>query len=250
MAIPALSVIVPAYNEEAGIDETITRLLDYLTSGKREWELIVVNDGSEDNTAQLVAAKSSGEQRIRLIDAPHRGKGAAVRRGMLEARGRYRFLCDADLSMPPEHVERFFDGIGDVPSFDVAIGSREAPGARRIGEPWRRHFIGRAFNCLVRFTAVRGIEDTQCGFKLFSAAAAENVFSMQRLDGWAFDVEILFLARKAGFSIGEVPIDWRCDTNSRVDLLRGGSAFLDVLRIRLNDALGKYRVETAESGDP
>ncbi len=241
MTTPFLSVIVPAYNEEAGIDETITRLVDFLGSRERDWELIVVNDGSEDGTASLVSARAEGDKRIRLIDAPHRGKGAAVRRGMMEASGQYRFFCDSDLSMPPEHIERFFDNdAGGTPRFDVTIGSREAPGARRIGEPWRRHFYGRMFNWLVRATAVRGIHDTQCGFKMFSAEAAQAVFRLQRLDGWAFDVELLFLARKAGFSVGEAPIDWRYDPDSRVSLLKGGFAFLDVLRVRLNDILGKY----------
>ncbi len=240
MTNPDLSVVVPAYNEAAGIDTTITLLLDYLATSPRDWELLVVNDGSEDRTAEFVSARSEQEPRIRLIDAPHRGKGAAVRRGMLEARGRFRFLCDADLSMPPEQIERFFDGTDGNPRFDVAAGSREAPGARRIGEPWRRHFIGRVFNWVVRFFAVRGIQDTQCGFKLFSEGAANKIFRLQKLDGWAFDVELLFLAKKAGFRVGEIAIDWRYDQDSRVDLVLGGMAFIDILRIRLKDLRGGY----------
>ena len=242
MTTPVLSVVVPAYNEAAGIDTTITRLVDYLTSCPRDWELLVVNDGSADDTAAIVLKRCEQEPRIRLVDAPHRGKGAAVRRGMLEARGRFRFFCDADLSMPPEHIERFFDGPDGNPRFDVAAGSREAPGARRIGEPWRRHLIGRVFNWVVRIFAVRGIQDTQCGFKLFSAAAADDIFRLQRLDGWGFDVELLFLARKAGYSVGEIAIDWWFgQRSSRVSLVLGGMAFLDVLKIRLNDMRGDYR---------
>lgn len=241
MTVPVLSVVVPAYNEAAGIDTTITRLVDYLEDSPREWELVVVNDGSEDDTAAIVRKRCEGEPNLRLIDAPHGGKGAAVRRGMLEAQGSFRFLCDADLSMPPEHIERFFDGPDGNPRFDVAVGSREAPGARRIGEPWRRHFIGRVFNWVVRIFAVRGIQDTQCGFKLFSAAAANEIFRLQKLDGWAFDVELLYLSRKAGYSVGEIAIDWWFgQRSSRVSLVLGGMAFLDILRIRLNDLRGRY----------
>ena len=242
MTTPVLSVVVPAYNEAAGIDTTITRLVDYLASCPRDWELLVVNDGSEDETAAVVLKRCEQEPRIRLVDAPHGGKGAAVRRGMLEARGRFRFICDADLSMPPKHIDRFFDGTDGNPRFDVAVGSREAPGARRIGEPWRRHFIGRVFNWIVRIFAVRGIQDTQCGFKLFRATAADEIFRLQKLDGWAFDVELLFLARKAGYSIGEIAIDWSFgQRSSRVSLVLGGLAFLDILKIRLNDMRGGYR---------
>lgn len=233
--------MVPAYNEAAGIDTTITRLVDYLSSSPRDWELLVVNDGSEDDTAAIVRRRCESEQGIRLVDAPHGGKGAAVRRGMLEARGQYRFFCDADLSMPPEHIERFFDGQDGNPSFDVAVGSREAPGARRIGEPWRRHFIGRVFNWVVRIFAVRGIQDTQCGFKLFTAEASEEIFRLQKLESWAFDAELLFLARKAGYSVGEIAIDWSFgQRSSRVSLVLGGMAFLDILKIRLNDVRGRY----------
>ena len=151
-----------------------------------------------------------------------------------------RLLAEFVNSLPPEQIERFFDGPDGNPRFDVAAGSREAPGARRIGEPWRRHFIGRVFNWVVRFFAVRGIQDTQCGFKLFSEAAANEIFRLQKLDGWAFDVELLFLARKAGFRVGEIAIDWRYDQDSRVDLVLGGMAFIDILRIRLKDLRGGY----------
>ncbi len=241
MTGPVLSVVVPAYNEAAGIDTTITRLVDYLAGSSRDWELVVVNDGSEDETAAIVSRRCESETRLRLVDAPHGGKGAAVRRGMLEARGRFRFICDADLSMPPEHIERFFNGRDGNPSFDVAVGSREAPGARRIGEPWRRHFIGRVFNWVVRIFAVRGIQDTQCGFKLFAEDAANEIFRLQKLDGWAFDVEVLYLARKAGYSVGEIAIDWWfAKRTSRVSLVLGGIAFLQILKIRLNDLRGEY----------
>ena len=240
---PWLSVVIPAFNEESRIRSSLERMRTYLDGTGRSWEIVVVDDGSSDRTAALVEQAGADEPRIRLVRAPHGGKGAAVRRGMLEATGRWRFLSDADLSMPPENLGRFFAGEGGVPSFDVAIGSREAAGARRIEEPWSRHMLGRVFNWTVKIVALRGIEDTQCGFKLFSAEAAETIFPRQRLNGFTFDVENLFIARKAGFSIGEVPIDWQYFRGGQVTC--GGSiqAYLDIFRVRLNHLLGRYRVK-------
>lgn len=148
------------------------------------------------------------------------------------------FLCDADLSMPPETLTDFLEAAKDV---DVVVGSREAPGARRIGEPWHRHLMGRVFNRLVQILAVSGIHDTQCGFKAFRRAAAENLFSRQTLTGWGFDVEILYLARKYGYRIKELPIQWYFDSDTRV---RPGTDTLAMLRelvmIRLADMQGRY----------
>ncbi len=241
MSNPHLSIVIPAYNEEALIEASVRRFVAYLSSTNRNWELLVVSDGSTDRTPEIVRALAEADPRVRLIDAPHGGKGAAVRRGMLEAKGDWRFLSDADLSMPPEQIERFFDGPGGEPPYDVVIGSREAAGAQRFDEPWIRHFIGRAFNWTVCAVAVRGIQDTQCGFKLFSGAAAAAVFPRQLLDGFAFDVEILFLARKAGFSVGEVAIDWQHYGDSKVSFANGALAFVDILRVRLNEVMGRYR---------
>ena len=244
--------MIPAYNEQARIASTINALVDYLaiwsteTPG-RTWELIIVSDGSTDATAQIVSEIAESDDSVRLIDAPHRGKGAAVRRGMDEASGAWRFLCDADLSMPAENLGRFFSGstqnaVDGQPEFDVSIGSREASGARRFDEPRIRHIKGRLFNYAVKVLALRGIEDTQCGFKLFSAESATKLFPHQSLDGWAFDVELLVMAKKAGFSVGEVPIDWYYAEGSKMTLSRGVLAVLDVARVGMNNLFGKYKV--------
>jgi dolichyl-phosphate beta-glucosyltransferase len=154
---------------------------------------------------------------------------------MLAARGQWRFFADADLSMDLDLLPRFFKH-----RTDVAIASREAPGARRIGEPLARHLIGRLFNLGVRIVAVPGIHDTQCGYKLFSAEATERLFTTGRLNGFAFDVELLFLARRAGLRVREVPITWYHRKGSRVRFGTGLSAFLQILQIRWNDLLGRY----------
>ena len=243
METPYLSVVVPAYNEESRIADSLDRLTGYLSSVPYSWEVVVVNDGSDDRTAAIVREYALRERRVRLIDAPHGGKGAAVKRGMLESHGEWRFLSDADLSMPPESLARFFDGPDGRPRFDISIGSREAAGSRRFDEPWSRHMLGRVYNWTVKLVALRGIEDTQCGFKLYSAKAAETVFPVQRLNGWGFDVENLFVGRKAGFSIGEVPIDWQYNTDSKMTLSGGLGGYVEIFRVRLNHLLGRYPVK-------
>jgi len=200
----------------------------------------VVNDGSSDSTASIVVKLSESDGRIKLIDLPHGGKGSAVRRGMDEARGEWRFLCDADLSMPIDNLARFFVGVDGHPEYDVAIASREASGSRRFNEPTSRHVKGRLFNYAVKILALRGIEDTQCGFKLFSAESATKLFPHQSLDGWAFDVELLVMAKKAGFGVGEVPIDWYYGEGSKMTLAKGIVAVLDVAKVGLNNLLGRY----------
>lgn len=245
--------MIPAYNEEARIASTVNALVEFLSewsanqsdgSPERSWDLIVVSDGSTDATAEIVSDISQQNNRVRLIDAPHGGKGAAVRRGMDAAEGQWRFLCDADLSMPADNLGRFFDGADSAqigPRFDVAIGSREAPGARRFNEPRSRHIKGRLFNYAVKVLALRGIEDTQCGFKLFSAESATKLFPHQSLDGWAFDVELLVMAKNAGFSVGEIPIDWYYGEGSKMTLSKGVLAVLDVARVGVNNLFRKYR---------
>jgi dolichyl-phosphate beta-glucosyltransferase len=256
---PYLSVVIPAYNEEDRIASSVNSLIEYLDlwsveitgSGvARSWELIVVSDGSTDSTTSIVDEISDSNERVRLIDAPHGGKGAAVRRGMDEALGEWRFLCDADLSMPADNLGHFFEGADNSgqPMFDVAIGSREAEGSRRFNEPRSRHIKGRLFNFAVKLLALRGIEDTQCGFKLFSAEAATKLFRHQSLDGWAFDVELLVMAKNAGFSVGEVPIDWYYGEGSKMTLFKGLVAVIDVARVGVNNLLGKYRVVERKSG--
>ena len=240
MARPFLSVIIPAYNEEAPIEASVRRVAAYLAGKAYPWEIAVVDDGSADRTADIVSELAVENPKVRLLRIPHGGKGAAVRHGMLESGGEWRFLCDADLSMPPEQIDRFFQGDDGMPRFDVSIGSREAPGARRFDEPFSRHLIGRVYNWAVRIFAIRGLDDTQCGFKLYRGDIAHALFERQRLPGFAFDVEVLYLARKAGFTIGEIAIDWYYFSGSKVTLSKGASAFADILRVRLNDLMGCY----------
>ncbi len=240
MAAPFLAVVVPAYNEEERIAASLESLVDYLSDQPYTWEIVVADDGSADATASIVSEVAERWPPVRLVRIPHGGKGAAVRSGMLATDAEWRFLCDADLSMPPEQLERFLPG-GEPPVEEVVIGSREAPGARRIGEPARRHIVGRAYTLAVWLLAFRGIQDTQCGFKLFRGDVAEQIFGRQKLNGFGFDVEILFLARKMGMSIREQAIDWYYRSGSKVTLLKGMTAFVDIARVRLNWASGRYR---------
>ena len=239
MRPPYLSVVVPAFNEERRIGQTISEVTAAFDRLAIEGELIVVDDGSSDRTASIVEQAAAGDGRIRLVRATHAGKGATVRRGMLEARGEWRFLADADLSMPIADLRRFLDAARS-PDGEVLVGSREAEGARRVGEPWLRHFVGRVFNWLVKLLVLRGINDTQCGFKLFSARAANALFPLQRLDGFGFDVEILFLARRAGFVVREIPVTWVYGRESKVGLASGARGFLDILTVRWNQLCGAY----------
>ena len=233
-----LSVVVPAYNEESRLGATLEQILAHLDRQGLTFELLAVDDGSTDRTPELVKAIAARDARVRLIREPHRGKGAAVRSGALAAVGRVVLFCDADLSHPVEDLTRLpvlLDGA------QIAIASRQGAGARRIGEPFHRHLMGRVFNFIVRTVAVPGIQDTQCGLKCFTRAAARDLFSRQSVDGFGFDVEILFLARKLGYRVVEVPITWRHVPASRVDPLRDTVRMLsDVLRVRWNDRRGRY----------
>lgn len=242
--MPFLSIVIPAFNEEKRIAPTLQKVLEYLERQSYDAEILVVNDGSTDATASLVRAAGKGNPMLRLVETAHRGKGHAVKTGMLQAQGSFRFLCDADLAMPVEEVGKFLPPhLSDV---DVAIGSREAPGARRYSEPPYRHLMGRVFNGIVRALTVRGIRDTQCGFKCFSANAAESLFEQQRLDGFGFDVEILFLAQKRHLRVQEVPINWYYQTESKVRPVRDTvRMLLEAGRVRLNYHLGQYRIATA-----
>jgi glycosyltransferase involved in cell wall biosynthesis len=234
-----LSVVIPAYNEAAGIGDTLAQLIAFLGSQPWTWELRVVDDGSTDETAACVAAIASAEPGVVLQRVPHGGKGAAVRAGMQASAAAHRFLCDADLSMPVHELPRFMPpALGGA---HVAIGTREGAGARRVGEPALRHLAGRGFNFAVRSLVVPGIQDTQCGFKMFTAEAADAIFPFVTVTGWAFDIEVLHIARRRGFTIREVPIEWHFRPDSRVRLVRDSVAMMsDVLRIRVRALRGIY----------
>lgn len=234
-----LSVVIPAYNEERRLPGTLDTVCAFLATKPYAWEILVSDDGSTDSTAAIVSRAAEDDARIRLVLLAHRGKGWAVKNGMLAARGEWRFLCDADLSMPIEFLDSLLPDEGMPP--DIVIGSREAPGARRIGEPRRRWLMGRAFNAVTRILAVPGIADTQCGFKVFRAAVAETLFPLQTLDGFAFDAEILFLARRRGFTAAEIGIDWHYRSESKVRPLRDGWRTLrDLVIIRYRSFTGRY----------
>ena len=227
-----LSVVIPAYNEEPRIGSTLERVIGYLGERSYTWEVVVADDGSTDATPQLVAQIAAQHPQVRLLSLTHRGKGWAVKHGMLNATGRFRLLCDADLSVPIEQVERLLPP--QCHGADVAIGSREAPGAQRIGEPERRHLMGRVYNALVRLLAVPGLRDTQCGFKCFRGEIAVDLFKQQTIDGFAFDVEVLFLSRKLGMVVQEVGIDWFYREQSKVRPLRESIVMTyDLIKMRL-----------------
>lgn len=236
---PYLSVVIPAYNEAACIAESLSAVATELDRLGQPWEIIVADDGSEDQTGAIVRDRQRLDARVRLITEPHLGKGAAVRRGMLAATGAWRFLADADLSMPIDQLRRFLPVSGEIPA-DIVIGSREATGSRRLEEPHYRHVLGRFFNWMTKAVVVGGIDDTQCGFKLFSAESAAALFPYQQLDGFGFDVEILYLAHRAGFIVREIPITWVYRDRSKVNAFSGAAGFVDLLRVRWNQVRGAY----------
>ena len=236
---PFLSIIIPAHNEERRLPRSLEKIVAFLEKQDYQAEVIVVDNGSSDNTSGVVEGFMARYPFISLIREERRGKGLAVKLGMLAARGEYLFLCDADLSMPIEEVAKFLPP--QLEDYDVAIASREAEGARRYGEPPHRHLMGRVFNLIVRLLAVRGFQDTQCGFKCFRREAARDIFSRQTMEGWGFDVEVLFIAQKRGYRIVEVPINWYYMANSRVRPIRDSiRMFREVLQVRINDWRGVY----------
>jgi len=236
---PSLSLVIPAYNEEERLPSTLVTVSEYLAHRDVDYEVIVVVNGSTDRTAEVAKAAAEHDPNLRLILTPLRGKGRAVKIGVGEARGERVLFCDADLSTPIEEAVGLADLLDE--RYQIAIASREGRGSRRIGEPYFRHLMGRAFNALVRALAVPGIQDTQCGFKAFSRACARDVFAQQTTSGFGFDVELLYIARKRGYGVREVPVTWVYRASSRVDPVRDTvRMFADVLRVRLNDLLGRY----------
>ena len=218
---------------------SLDRIVAFLEKQDYEAEVIVVENASQDNTAGVVKEFMARYPFISLIREERQGKGRAVKLGMLAGQGEYLFICDADLSMPIEEVAKFLPPA--LEDYDVAIASREVPGAVRYNEPWYRHLMGRVFNLLVRLLAVPGIQDTQCGFKCFRREAAHDLFSAQTIDGWAFDVELLHVAGRRGYRIVEVPVNWYYGTDSRVSPLRDSWNMLrEVLQIRRNSQAGLY----------
>lgn len=235
-----LSIIVPAYNEEKRLPESLPQIIDFVLHQDYSTEVLVVDDGSADQTTEIVKEFQEQAEFITLLRVDHGGKGHAVKAGMMQARGEYLFLCDSDLSMPIGEVTKFLPPALD--EYDVAIASREIEGAHRHNEPGYRHLMGRVFNLIVRLLAVHGIQDTQAGFKCFRHEAARHLFPLQTISGWGFDVEILFIAQRHNMRIVEVPINWYYADRSQVKPIQDTYNMLrEVLRVRLNAWQGRYK---------
>jgi len=234
-----LSVVIPAYNEEPRIGATLEQVTGYLSSQHYSWELLVVDDGSSDRTAAIAMRWAGHDQRVRVETVPHGGKGWAVRHGMLATAGQYRFMCDADMAMPIEQLDAFLARIEE--GYDIVIGSRQKKGARRVCEPILRHVIGRVFNWTVRMLTVRDYQDTQCGYKCFRDHVAEELFNLQRTRGFAFDVEVLYVAAKRKMRVLELPIEWYYRPSSKLrPHVDSFSMLRDTILLRLRNAAGKY----------
>ena len=228
---PFLSVVIPAYNEETRLPATLQRVWDYLQSNACDSEIVVVDDGSTDGTREVVRAFGEGKP-VRLLTPGHQGKGGAVRSGMLAAEGRYALMTDADLSTPMEDLAGLLAAAEE--GYDVAIGSRALrDSVLEVRQPRYRELMGRTGNLLIQAFLLPGLHDTQCGFKLFRRDAAREVFSRSVMDGVSFDIEVLYLARRLGYRIKEVPVHWAHRSGSKVRLVRDyGATLLDLGRIR------------------
>jgi dolichyl-phosphate beta-glucosyltransferase len=235
------SLVIPAYNEAARIGATLERVLDYVRAQKGDTEIIVVNDGSRDNTVEIVRKFAQQYPALRLLENPgNRGKGYSVRNGMLHANGSILLFSDADLSSPIEEAQKLFAAI--AAGADVAMGSRWVQSSLQTErQPLHRQLFGRIFNLMLRITLGLKFKDTQCGFKVFTRAAAKKIFRLQQIERWGFDPELLYLAKKFGFKVEEVPVVWGHSGGTRISPLRDGTRmFLEMLRVRWNDLSGKY----------
>jgi glycosyltransferase involved in cell wall biosynthesis len=244
-----LSIVVPAYNEEHRLPPTLATLHAFLKTQALRWEIVVVDDGSRDATCAVVEAAMATIPNLRLVrQTPNRGKGAAVRLGMLAARGQIRVMSDADGSMSPDQLPRLLAPILACKA-EIAIGSRYADGAKsNIKQPAYRILWSRLANTLVQRSLVPGVRDTQCGFKAFTAEAARALFELGRIDGWAFDLEILALARRAGFEIAEVGVEWTDDRRSRVNPIKDmWKVVREAMTIRKNLRRGVYQQAPARA---
>lgn len=245
---PSLSIVIPAYNEAKPdrLPASLTQVAEFVGQQTFPIEVIVVNNNSTDGTQAVIDEAAAEFPFIKPLYESKQGKGAAVRTGMLAAQYEYVFICDADFSMPVEQVLKFLPP--QLSDYDIAIASREGPGAQRIGEPEFRHFIGRVFNFIVRVFAVHGFQDTQCGFKCFKRDIVQDIVPCQTIDGWSFDVELLHIAQQRGYKIVAVPITWYYKEHSKVKPLRDSyRMFRDVLKIRLNSLRGAYRRQVQSS---
>jgi glycosyltransferase involved in cell wall biosynthesis len=250
MATPQLSIVIPAYNENARIERTLQRVMECVHRQGWDAEVLVVDDGSADRTAEIVRSWMEREPRLYLVQNDgNRGKGYSVRNGLLQASGEVVMFTDADLSAPMEEAERLMAAIAE--GADVAIGSRWLDRARQtLHQPVYRRFFGRCFNWVTRTVMGLPFKDTQCGFKAFRRSAAQVIFRLQRIERWGFDPEILFIARKLGYTIREVPVTWGHDERSRMSYLKDGMKMLEeIAAIRINSIAGRYDRDIAALKD-
>lgn len=239
MTNPFLSIIIPVYNEAARLPQALDELISFCGSQDYTAEIIVIENGSRDGTWQIAQDYAARFPNIRALQNEQRGKGLAVRRGMLEAQGEYRFMCDVDFSMPMTEINRFLPP--QLVGVDIAIASREFAGSVRYNEPHYRHLVGRIYNWLIRLLALPGLHDTQCGFKCFRGIVADEIFPRQTVPGWSFDVEVLFIARRCGYQVVELPIPWYFNDQSKVRVLHDAARMaIDLLKIRWNGWRGVY----------
>src|SRR5215470_8944480 len=246
---PKFSIVIPAYNEHRRIGETLRRVLDYLHEQKWNAEVVAVDDGSRDDTAQIISEFAAQNPEVRLVSNPgNQGKGYAVRNGMLNARGEYLLFTDADLSSPLAEAPKLFAAL--EAGADVAMGSRWLdPSVQVQRQPLKRRIYSRAFNLYLRVFLGLPFHDTQCGFKAFKRQAAAAIFPMQQIMRWGFDPEILYIARKKRLKVAEVPVIWGHDERSTIHPLRDGLRMgVEVLKVRWNAIKGKYRTEIGSSG--
>ena len=239
MSIPYLSIILPAYNEERRLPRTLEQIFSFLAQQPFSAEVLVVENGSTDRTYAIAQEYAEKHPAFRVIQERQPGKGNAVRRGMLAARGAYRFMCDADLSMPIQELSKFLPE--EAGEFDIAIASREIEGAVRYHEPYYRHLGGRLVNLAIRLLILPGLHDTQCGFKCFRAEAAADLFRYQTIPGWSFDIELLVIARKRGYRILEIPIHWYFDPDTKLRAVKDAVLMLrDIFSIHMKNIRGRY----------
>ncbi len=249
---PSLSVVIPAYNEEQRIGSTLERISVYLRSRSRSFEILVVDDGSQDRTGEItqeLGTRDDPEGTVRLLrNDRNRGKGYSVRRGMLEAQGAYSLLTDADLSSPIEEISKLEREVIDG-SCHIAFGSRDMEESQiEVRQTWFRETSGKIFNRLVRLSTGLPYADTQCGFKLFNMGRCQDLFRKQTIDGFGFDVEILYMAHKWGLTLKEVPVVWRHVPGSSVRFAPdAGRMAWDLVGIRWKDFRGRYGQQTADS---
>lgn len=247
---PFLSVVIPAYNEAHRLPRTLPQVIEYLSVQGYSYEVLIVDDGSSDGTSGIVRQMMARHLCLRLLSCEHRGKAYAVRKGVLAAAGERVLFTDADLSAPIHQTQLLMSCLDD--GYDIAIGSREAPGARRLDEPTYRHIMGRVFNLFMRAIMGNGIQDTQCGFKLFTRAAAQSVFcrlllypeDSPRITGpmvTGMDVEVLQVAHRQGYRTKEVGVEWHYSAGSKVrPTLDSYRMFKDIVRVRYHDIMGRY----------